>query len=135
VGIGAVILVYSRIVNWRILSGIAAGVFSACFLISFFLRPSSPPIFELPWLWHFGIGGLAFFSVFIATDPATTPHSDEGKWVYGIGIGALTVLIRCLSVDIPEGVMLSILIMMLFSPLIDFVMIYFRLKKRIPNEL
>jgi len=133
--LGGFFLVYTGLVRWRILTGIGVGVFVGTVLVQVFSGPLAPPIFELPWHWHIVIGGLAFYGVFIASDPATSPNSEEGKWVYGIGIGVLTVCIRCLGLLTPEGSMLSILIMMLFTPLIDRFMIHYRLNKRIRNEL
>ena len=58
---------------------------------------------------------------------------NGARWVYGFCIGALTVLIRVFNPAFPEGVMLAILFMNLFSPLFDYFTIKVRLKKRIVN--
>lgn len=55
-------------------------------------------------------GGLLFGTVFMATDPVTSPTAPKAAWVFGIGIGALVVLIRFWG-GLPEGVMYSILLM------------------------
>jgi len=63
-------------------------------------------------------GGLVFGAVFMATDPVTTPSSPLGKIIYGIGCAMLTVLIRVCGI-MTEGVVFSIVLMNLFTPLID----------------
>jgi len=69
----------------------------------------------------------------MATDPVSAPGMNTAKWIYGFAIGFLTVLIRIFNPAFPEGVMLAILFMNLFSPLLDYFEINFRLKKRVPN--
>lgn len=66
-------------------------------------------------------GGLLFGAVFMATDPVTNPTHPVGRILYGVGCGILTVLIR-IKANLPEGVLYSILIMNMVSPLIDSVM-------------
>ena len=55
-------------------------------------------------------GGLLFGAVFMVTDPVTTPTTVRGAWIFGIGTGALVVLIRLFG-GLPEGVMYAILLM------------------------
>jgi Na+-translocating ferredoxin:NAD+ oxidoreductase RnfD subunit len=62
--------------------------------------------------------GLLFGAFFMATDPVTTPFTKEGKWIAGVLLGLLTVLIRSFSGYV-EGVMFSIILMNAFTPLID----------------
>lgn len=69
-------------------------------------------------LTHIAIGGVAFGAVFMATDPVTSPTSPLGKIIYGIFLGAITMIIR-LKANYPEGVLFSILIMNMLTPLID----------------
>ena len=66
---------------------------------------------------------------FMATDPVTSPFTKEGKWIAGILLGLLTVLIRGLSGYV-EGVMFSILLVNALSPLIDSLVLQARYKKR-----
>lgn len=63
-------------------------------------------------------GGLILGAVFMATDYATTPVTDKGKLIFGIGCGAITVLIRSFGM-VPEGVSYSILLMNILTPYID----------------
>lgn len=67
---------------------------------------------------HFCLGGAMFGAVFMATDPVTSPSSPLGKIIYGICLGFLTMIIR-LKANYPEGVLFSILIMNMLTPLID----------------
>ena len=76
-------------------------------------------------LFHLSSGGLLLCAFFIATDPVTAPLSHRGMWIFGIGVGTITMLIRIVG-EYPEGVMFSILLMNALTPLID------RLCKRIP---
>lgn len=74
---------------------------------------------------HLFTGGLLICAFFIATDPVTAPLSIKGMWIFGFGVGALTMLIRLLG-SYPEGVMFAVCLMNAFTPLID------RFCKRIP---
>jgi Na+-translocating ferredoxin:NAD+ oxidoreductase RnfD subunit len=65
---------------------------------------------------------------FMATDPVTSPTTNSGKWVYGILIGVLVVVIRNFSGWV-EGVMFAILLGNLASPLIDEVFIGLRVRR------
>lgn len=69
-------------------------------------------------LYHLLTGGLLLGAVFMATDYVTSPMSNKGMLVYGVGIGVLTVLIRRFGAY-PEGVQFAILIMNAFTPLIN----------------
>jgi electron transport complex protein RnfD len=74
---------------------------------------------------HLTSGGLFLCAFFIATDPVTAPLTRRGMWVFGIGVGALTMLIRIVG-EYPEGIMFSVLLMNALTPLID------RFFKRVP---
>jgi electron transport complex protein RnfD len=74
---------------------------------------------------HLNSGGLLLCAFFIATDPVTAPLTRRGMWIFGIGVGTLTMLIRIVG-EYPEGVMFSVLLMNTVTPLID------RFCKRIP---
>lgn len=63
-------------------------------------------------------GGLFLGALFMATDPTTSPTTKLGQWIYAIGCGALTVVIRLFG-GYPEGVSFAILIMNLCVPLIE----------------
>ena len=63
-------------------------------------------------------GGLMIGAIFMATDYATTPTTNWGKAVFGLGAGLLTVLIRQYG-NYPEGVSFAILLMNILTPQID----------------
>jgi electron transport complex protein RnfD len=67
---------------------------------------------------HLLAGGLLLGAFFMATDYTTSPMARRGKWIFAIGCGILTSVIRLWG-GYPEGVCYSILIMNMFVPLID----------------
>jgi Na+-transporting NADH:ubiquinone oxidoreductase subunit B len=74
-----------------------------------------------------------FAFAYMATDPVSAAHMQGARWVFGFGIGVLTVLIRVFNPAYPEGVGLAVLFMNLFAPLLDQIEIKLRLRKRISN--
>lgn len=69
-------------------------------------------------LFHLLTGGVMLGAIFMATDYVTSPMSVKGMWVFGIGIGLITVSIRVFGAY-PEGISFAILIMNAFVPLIN----------------
>lgn len=67
---------------------------------------------------HLFTGGLMLGAIFMATDMVTSPMTISGKWVFGVGIGLITIIIRFWGAY-PEGVSFAILIMNAFVPLIN----------------
>ena len=63
-------------------------------------------------------GGVLLGSIFMATDYVTSPMSDWGGVIYGVGIGLITMLIRYFG-SFPEGVSFAILLMNATVPLIN----------------
>ncbi len=63
-------------------------------------------------------GGLVLGALFMATDYATTPLTEKGKIIFGVGCGLITFGIRMFA-SMPEGVSFSILVMNCLTPLID----------------
>ena len=80
------------------------------FLISFAL--GQDPVY------HLLSGGLILGAIFMATDYVTTPLTETGKLIFGIGCGLITVIIRIFAAY-PEGVSFSILLMNILTPYID----------------
>lgn len=85
----------------------------------------------MPAYYHLIIGGFAFGAVYMATDPVTAAQTNRGKWIYGLLIGILAVLIRVLNPAYPEGMMLAILLMNVFAPLIDYYVVKANINKRL----
>ena len=126
--IGALILLVTGIASWRIM----VSVFGGGLIMGLLLNAISANTFmEIPFYYHFVMGGFAFGAVFMATDPVTGAQTEKGKWIYGFLIGLLSVLFRVLNPAYPEGVMLAILLMNMFAPLIDHFIIQSNIKRRL----
>jgi Na+-translocating ferredoxin:NAD+ oxidoreductase RnfD subunit len=87
---------------------------------------ANPEQFADP-IWHLFAGGLLFGAFFMVTDPVSSPSTNEGKWVYGILIGVITILIRNFSGYV-EGVMFAILLGNIAAPIIDEMVFSVRLR-------
>ena len=111
--LGGGYLCLRRTASWEIPAGVIAAVAVIGGLIQI-LHPGTgwTVLHEL-----FG-GALLFGAFYIATDPVSSPLTPRGKFIFGVGIGALVMLIRKLS-GYPEGVMFSVLIMNALVPLMN----------------
>ena len=63
-------------------------------------------------------GGLVLGAVFMATDYVTSPITVKGQYIYAVGCGIITLVIRYFG-TYPEGASYAILVMNLFVPLIE----------------
>ena len=128
--IGAAILIATGIGSWRTMAGCLIGLLGFSTLL-YLIGSDSNPAFQIPPHWHLVIGGFAFGTVFMATDPVSASFTNQGKWAYGIFIGFMTVLIRVLNPAFPEGVMLAILFANLWAPLFDYFVAQSNIKRRV----
>lgn len=110
--IGAMLLLVRGYITWHIPVSFVAtvGVLGWAF--------GGEGVFTGDPLIHILSGGLILGAFFMATDYVTGPSVRKGQIIYGIGCGAITMLIR-LKGGFPEGVMFAILLMNCFAPLID----------------
>lgn len=131
--IGAVFLCVTRVANYRVIVGGVLGVLATGLLMNVLAKPTSSPFMHLNPFYHLVMGGVAFGIAYMATDPVTGPGMDRSRWIYGFLIGMLTVVIRIFNPAYPEGAMLAILFMNIFAPLLDYIEIKVKLRKRIPN--
>ncbi len=106
IGLGAAYLIYRRFVNWRIPLAILATVFVLMAALG------QNPVF------HLFSGSLILGACFMATDPATSPRFNKGRWIFGIGIGVIVVAFRVWG-WLPEGVTFAILGMNAAVPLLN----------------
>ena len=106
--VGLAILLYTKVASWRIVLGVAIGTIFTSYLFNI-VGSETNPMFSMPFWWHMVIGGYAFGLVFMATEPVSGSHTNAGRWVYGIVIGVMVILIRVLNPAFPEGMMLAIL--------------------------
>jgi len=108
-----IVLVFKKIIKWRIPLAIilTVSVFSGIFYLIDPVEYPSPIFMILS-------GGMLLGTVYMATDPVTTPLTAKGSWIFGFGVGVLIVLIRNWG-GLPEGVMYAILLMNASTPLIN----------------
>jgi Na+-transporting NADH:ubiquinone oxidoreductase subunit B len=130
---GALVLITVGVASYRIILGDILGVLVMGFALNLMATEASSPYWSLNPLYHLLMGGTAFGFAFMTTDPVSAPDLHLARWIYGFLIGALTVLIRVFNPAFPEGIMLAILFMNVFAPLLDHMIVKFRLKRRLPN--
>ncbi|MBP8959604.1 MAG: NADH:ubiquinone reductase (Na(+)-transporting) subunit B [Bacteroidales bacterium] len=126
--IGAAILILTGIGSWKIITSVFAGGIFMGILLNII---GANEYMQLPFYYHLVMGGFAFGAVFMATDPVTAAQTETGKWIYGFLIGILSILIRVVNPAYPEGVMLAILLMNVFTPLIDHYVVQANIRKRL----
>jgi Na+-transporting NADH:ubiquinone oxidoreductase subunit B len=127
--IGAVILIFTGIGSWKIITSVFTGGLIMGLILNFFAGDNL--FMQVPAWHHLIMGGFAFGAVFMATDPVTAAQTEKGKWIYGFLVGILAILIRVLNPAYPEGVMLAILLMNVFAPLIDHYVLEGNIKRRL----
>ncbi len=128
--IGALVLIATGIGSWRTMLGVTVGTFAMASLLNS-VGSDTNPFFSVPAHFHFVLGGWALGTVFMATEPVTSPFTDKGKLIYGLLIGVLVVLVRVVNPAYPEGMMLAILFMNMFSPFIDYFFVQANIKRRV----
>ncbi|HAN76853.1 MAG TPA: NADH:ubiquinone reductase (Na(+)-transporting) subunit B [Bacteroidales bacterium] len=128
--IGAAILLYTGVASWKIMAATVVGALSLGLLFNA-VGSESNAFMQMPAYQHLLLGGFAFGTVFMATDPVTAAQTERGKWIYGFLIGVIVVLIRVLNPAYPEGMMLAILLMNVFAPLIDYYVVKGNINKRL----
>jgi Na+-transporting NADH:ubiquinone oxidoreductase subunit B len=122
--IGAAILLFTGVASWRIMLSVFAGGLAMGYIFQ------AAGVTEYDAYLHLLVGGFAFGAVFMATDPVTSAQTNTGKWIYGLMVGALAVLIRVVNPAYPEGMMLSILFMNALAPLIDYFVVERNIARR-----
>jgi len=132
--IGAVILIATKVGSWKIMLSVVVGTTVTTLLLNL-VGSATNPMFNMPVYWHFVVGGFAFGTVFMATDPVSATMTEKGKYVYGFFIGFLTVLVRVINPAFPEGMMLAILFMNVFAPIIDRYYINQNIKRRLARNV
>lgn len=127
--LGALVLIISGVGSWKIMTGVFVGGYAMALILN--AAAGDNAYMAMPAHYHMILGGFAFGAVFMATDPVTASRTETGKWIYGIMIGVLAIIIRVVNPAYPEGVMLAILLMNIFAPLIDHVFVSLNIKRRL----
>jgi Na+-transporting NADH:ubiquinone oxidoreductase subunit B len=136
--LGGLFLIFSKIGSWRImlssvLGAIVMGLIFNQITDAGIISESSKfyGLMSTTFWHHLLIGGFAFGTVYMATDPVTASQTNKGKWIYGFLIGFISILIRVFNPAYPEGVMLAILLMNVFAPTIDHYVVQGNVKQRL----
>lgn len=117
-------LIYTKTASWQTMAAVISGFVGLSLILRLIGFTSVPnPLFGVM------SGGLLFGAVFMATDPISSAKTKEGKWIYGILIGAITVIIRGYAL-FAGGIMFAILIGNTFAPIIDEGVKYYKKSKK-----
>lgn len=111
--LGGIYLCFRRAASWEIPAGVLLSVICIAGVVNLNNLGAAWTV-----LHELASGSLLFGAFYIATDPVTSPLTSRGKWIYGVGIGAIIMLLRLFS-GYPEGVMFAVLLMNAVTPLIN----------------
>ena len=122
--LAAIYLIYKKVAAWETMAGVLVGFTGLSTILYLSGNPQIPsPIFGIL------SGGFLFGTVFMATDPISSPKTKGGKWIYGILIGIVTVIIRGYAL-FAGGIMFAILVGNTFAPIIDEGVRYYKKSKK-----
>jgi len=111
--LAGIYLIYTKTAAWETIVSMLGGfLITNTFFYMIGVAAVPNPLFGLL------SGGVLFGAVFMATDPISSPKEKNGKFIYGILIGIITVVIRGFAL-FAGGVMFAILIGNTFAPIID----------------
>jgi Na+-transporting NADH:ubiquinone oxidoreductase subunit B len=127
---GAIFLIVTKVASWRIMAGMVVGTALTGMLLNAW---GFNAYMEVPWYNHLIMGSFLFAMAFMATDPVTASNTNTGKWIYGILIGFIGLVVRVLNPAYPEGWMLAILFANSFAALIDHYIVESNIKKRLSH--
>lgn len=131
---GMAFLLITKVASWRIVLGVFLGMVATSSLLNL-IGSDTNAFFNVPWYWHFVMGGFAFGMAFMATDPVSAAMTNWGRLWFGVLVGFMVVLIRVLNPAFPEGMMLAILFANLFAPLIDWFVIRKNIARRVKRNV
>ena len=125
---GTIFLIVTKVASWRIMIGMVIGAIVSTWMLN---AIGSTPFMTVTWSQHFLMGSFFFAMAFMATDPVTASTTNIGKWIYGILIGFIGIIIRVMNPACPEGCMLAILFLNTFAPTIDHFVLNSHINKRL----
>ena len=126
--LGAIFLLWTGVASWKTMLSVFVGGALTAWCFNTFGPETS--IAQLPWYDHLVYGGFCFGAVFMATDPVTSCRTEVGKYIYGLLIGFVAIVVRVLNPGYPEGMMLAILFMNTMAPLIDYIVVEQNVSRR-----
>jgi Na+-transporting NADH:ubiquinone oxidoreductase subunit B len=132
--LGAAILILTGVGSWRVMVGGVIGLLVSGFLMNLVWGDTWQGCFFDNPLDHLFVGGFLFGIVFMATDPVSSPELNTAKWIYGVGCGVVTILVRTINPAYPEGTMLSILLLNAFAPTFDHFVLRRNIKRRLARH-
>ena len=127
--IGAALLLWTGLASWRVIAGLVLGAVATAMAFGVG-GDGNASIFALPWAWHLVLGSVAFGAVYMASDPVTAATTDTGRWIYGLLIGVLAIVIRVAGPAHAEGMVFAILLGNIFAPAIDYAVIWANIRRR-----
>ena len=130
--LGALLLICTGVASWKTMLAILGTAGLTAWLFN--LGGMDNAVANYPWYMHLASGGLLFGAVFMATDPVTSARTECGKWIYGVLIGFMVIVIRILNPGYPEGMMLAILLGNAFAPLIDWCVVRVNINRRLSRK-
>ena len=125
IALGACLLLLTGIASWRTMLSVFVGGGVLAYIFQ------ATGLSDMQWWEHFILGGFAFGAVFMATDPVTSCRTECGKYIYGLIIGAMAVIIRVRNAGYPEGMMLAIFFGNMIAPMIDHFIVEHNVSKRL----
>lgn len=131
--LGAIFLIASGVGSWRTMAGVLIGSMGFATVLHGF-ETTTNAMYQVPPMWHLCTGGLAFGMVFMATDPVSSAMTNTGRWIYGLAIGVMTMIVRVLNPAFAEGIMLAILMGNVFAPVIDYMVVQSNIKRRLARN-
>ncbi len=122
IAFGAAVLLYGKLVSWRLLVGHVAGLIVLALVVGGSL--------DLVWYGHLLSGSFFYAVIFIASDPSTSSATNTGRWVQGVLAGGLVVLLREVNPSHADSVVPALLLMSMAAPMIDRVVIWYNIRRR-----
>ena len=110
-------MLWRKVITWHIPVAVLGTMALFAFVVAIFEGGNPALLYELP-AFHLLAGGAMLGAIFMATDYVSSPMTPKGMLIYGVGIGAITMIIRLWGAY-PEGMSFAILIMNAVVPLIN----------------
>lgn len=131
--IAAVYLIRRGVISGRVVTGALFGMVATALLVNQ-MSGDGNAYMGISWHWHLVMGSFAFGTVFLATDATSSAMTDRGRWIYGLLVGVMVIVIRVGNSHHPDGVMFAILLANIFAPLIDYGVMWANIRRRAKRD-